>query len=308
MKRLAVTLAVLLPAPASAGAHSLVRVNANQILYLSQDATSLNTLVVRDRGGRVELRDPTVDGGADPGPCNPGDTSDAPNFWLIQVFCPRAGVTALRIDLGEREDTLTVTSALPAQVLGGPGADRLTTAAAKDTLDAGDGNDRVVAGAGGDTITGGLGVDDVSAGPGDDDVRVRDGLPDTVACGDGADRVDADNADEVAGDRERVSRTATAPPPDSEGTGADRDRPQVDVSALTLQRLGSRGTVKVVATSSERGTIGASGFVDIAGLSLPMSNAAERVPVPGAGVEPTIRLTGRQLREARRAPAGAGGA
>ena len=55
-----------------------------------------------------------------------------------------------------------------------------------------------------------------------------------------------------------------------------------------------------MATSSERGTIGASGFVDIAGLSLPMSNAAERVPVPGAGVELTIRLTGRQLREARR--------
>ena len=74
-------------------------------------------------------------------------------------------MTALRIDLGEREDTLTSTSALPAQVLGGPGADQLTTAAAKDTLDAGDGNDRVVADAGDDTITGGLGVDDVSARP-----------------------------------------------------------------------------------------------------------------------------------------------
>ena len=41
-------------------------------LYLSQDATSLNTLTVRSVGNEIEFRDPTVDGGADIGPCRPG--------------------------------------------------------------------------------------------------------------------------------------------------------------------------------------------------------------------------------------------
>ena len=53
-------------------------------------------------------------------------------------------------------------------------------------------------------------MDEIDAGAGDDDVRVRDGLADSVRCGDGADRVDADGFDTVAGDCEAVARTATA--------------------------------------------------------------------------------------------------
>ncbi len=75
----------------------------------------------------------------------------------------------------------------------------------------------------------------------------------------------------------------------------------VDASAVTVQRLGSRGVVRVAATSSERGTIGMSGFVDVAGLSLPLASTSKRINVAGGGADLAIKLTARELREARRA-------
>ena len=112
---------------------------------------------------------------------------------------------------------------------------------------------------------------------------MRDGLADTVRCGDGADRVDADGFDSVAGDCEAVSRTATAAPPDAGRTATDTTAPTVDASAVTLQRLGSRGVVKVVGTSSERGTLGASGYIDGRRASTSRSaTSASRSPWPAA--------------------------
>ena len=58
--------------------------------------------------------------------------------------------------------------------------------------------------------------------------------------------------------------------------------------------------IRIAATSSERGTVAASGFIDIAGLSLPLANVSRPISVGGAGVELSIRLTARQLRETRR--------
>ena len=75
---------------------------ARVVSYLSQDATSLNTLTVRPDGGRIEFHDPTVDGGLDPGDCTPGDVAGG---FIVQAFCPAAGVERVRIDLGEREDS-----------------------------------------------------------------------------------------------------------------------------------------------------------------------------------------------------------
>ena len=62
----------------------------------------------------------------------------------------------------------------------------------------------------------------------------------------------------------------------------------------------SRGVVRVVGTSSERGTLGASGFIDIGGLGSPLGNVSKPVAVAGAGAELTLKLTESQLREARR--------
>ena len=136
-------------APA-ADAHSLIRVIESDALYLSQDATSLNTLTVRSVGNEIEFRDPTVDGGTDIGPCRPGDIGADGN--PTQAFCPAAGVTRVRVDLADREDTATITPGIPTEVLGGSGADTLTTGDVADRVDGGEGNDRLATGGGDDVV------------------------------------------------------------------------------------------------------------------------------------------------------------
>jgi len=282
--------------PTAADAHSLVRRSGNAVTYAAIDATSINTLTVRRAGGDIEFRDPTVDGGADPGTCRPGDTTDDANFWIIQVFCPRAGVASVRIDLGDREDSVRITLALPVGVLGGFGSDRIVSGRGADQLDGGEGDDDIAGGAGGDDVLGGLGADALDGGSGDDTIRSADGLPDRIACGAGRDKVLADTTDDVAGDCEDVARSVVVPPPDSGDALNDRTRPLVDAGAVTRQRLGRSFRVRVAATTSERGTIGASGSFDASGVRLPVTSNRRRVRVPGGGVELTVRLTARQRR------------
>ncbi len=113
--------------------------------------------------------------------------------------------------------------------------------------------------------------------------------------------MDADQLDLVDPGCEVVKRTFTAPP--SGGAGADDGLPPtVAVGAPTLQRLGRARRVSVYATSSERGTLGASGFIDVAGLTLPVKKVPRRrVRVGGGGAELTYTLKGSHWRAARRA-------
>ena len=129
---------------------------------------------------------------------------------------------------------------------------------------------------------------------------MRDGQRDTIGCGAGNDRVQADQLDDPAEDCETVTRTTVVPPPEGDG-GPDAVAPKIDVGTATLQRLRGGRTVKVMATSSERGTIAASGFVDVAGLSLPLRTVRARVAVAGGGVELRVRFTTSQMTEIRRA-------
>ena len=131
-------------------------------------------------------------------------------------------------------------------------------------------------------MTAAPGIDDVDAGPGQRRPARRDGLADTVRCGDGADRVEADALDDVALDCETVTRTLTTPSRRRPQTATDKTRRRSTPAPSTVQRLGRRGVVRVVATSSERGTVGASGFVDVAGLSLPLASHASGSPSPAA--------------------------
>jgi Ca2+-binding RTX toxin-like protein len=311
-----VTLAALLLAAPTAHAHSLVRKEGADLAYISSDAVSLNQLVIKRSGANIDFTDRAVEGGLDPGQCAPGDVTDDANAWLVQVFCPAAGAARIRIDLGDREDALTSEVDLPLAVLGGLGADKLTAGGAADSLSGGDGDDVIGAGGGNDQVNGGDGDDEIDGGPGDDvveaglgvdtvtgsegddDLRVRDGVADTVRCGAGQDKVDADTLDDVALDCEDVRRLPTPVPELGGSTGRDRVAPKVRVGGPTVQR-GTR--MKLFATSSERGTISASGFVEIRGLALPISAAAQRVGVGGGGVELTARLDARQRREATRA-------
>jgi hypothetical protein len=282
--------------PASAAGHSLVRSSGTVVSYTSADATSLNTLTVRAGGGRVEFRDPTVDGGMDPGPCEPGELG--PQSWIIQTFCSLGGVQRVRIDLGEREDSAIVTLPVPTTLLGGPGADRIAAGDAGNELDGGEGNDAVTGGAGDDALSGGPGVDQLSGAEGADRLVSRDGAPDDVRCGDGDDAVDADTFDEVAPDCESVSRTTTAP---TDAGADDGLPPELDVGAPTLQRVGRSRRVRAYATSSERGTISASGALEIAGLAVPVKTGRQRVEVAGGGVVLSYRLRAGRWRAVRRA-------
>lgn len=286
--------------PAAASAHSIVRVTGGELSYLSSDATSLNSLRVGPSGADVQVRDPTVDGGMDPGPCRPGEITSDANAWIIETFCGRSLVNRVRIDLGEREDSATVALALPVTLLGGAGADTLASGDGADAVGGGDGNDTLAAGAGADTLDGGGGADSLDGGPGDDTVRSRDGEADRVACGDGADQVEADSFDELAPDCEGVQRAVVAPPADAAGR-ADRTPPRVRAGGSTRQRVGRRGRLRVLATSSERGVVAASGFLDVAGLALPLQSDRRPIAVAGGGAVLTVRLSRRQRRECRRA-------
>jgi Ca2+-binding RTX toxin-like protein len=291
---------MLAVAPAAAPAHSLVRPSPGVVSYLSADATSLNTLTVRSSGSRVEFRDPTVDGGMDPGSCTPGDISADANAWIIQTFCPLAGVRSVRLDLGEREDTAIVSVSIPATLLGGPGADKLTGGPAADQLSGDDGDDTLAGGAGNDVVVGGLGVDELSGDGGDDDVRARDGIQDLVRCGAGSDKVDADTLDEVDPDCESVVRTPTAAPPGSGGT-RDRVAPRLEVGAPARKHIGRTRTIRVFASSTESGFVAASGSLTVDGLALALKVVRRQIAVAGGGAELAVKLTSSQWRQALKA-------
>jgi len=295
-----VAAAAVAVAPAVAGAHSLVRPAGAVVSYLSEDATSLNTLVVRASGSRIEFRDPTVDGGMDPGSCAPGEITADANAWIIQAFCPAAGAQTIRLDLGEREDTATVSIAIATTMLGGPGADKLTGGPAADQLSGDDGDDVLAGGAGSDVVIGGLGVDEVDGGAADDDVRVRDGIQDVVRCGEGSDKVDADTLDEVSGDCEALTRTVTAAPPGASG-GRDRVAPRIEVGAAARQRVGRSRRVRVFASSTESGYVAASGSLRVDGVALPLRVARRSIAVAGGGAELAVTLTPAQHRRVLRA-------
>jgi RTX calcium-binding nonapeptide repeat (4 copies) len=299
VRRFAGLVALLAPAvfAAPAEAHSIIRIGGDTVTYLSADATSLNTLTVRTAGQRIEFSDRTVDGGIDPGTCDPGAISA--ETLIVQVFCARERIAAARIDLGEREDRATIDLPLPVTVLGGPGSDVLRAGTPADRVEGGDGNDDVAGGGGNDVVDGGLGYDVVRGDAGDDELRVADGLLDRIECGAGRDRVDADTLDDVSIDCEDVSRRPVVPPADA-GTTDDRIGPRVESGGYVRQRLG-RGRVRLLATSSERGFLAASGFVDVSGISLPIQSDRRRVAVAGGGVELTVRLKGGSLRRCRRA-------
>jgi hypothetical protein len=306
----------VLALPASASAHSIVRSSQGTISYLASDATSLNTLTVKYTGTDIEFYDPTVDGGIDPGPCRPGEINGRQE--VIQVFCSRAGALQVRIDVGEREDRVDSSIDLPTQSLGGPGADNLVAGPAADVLAGNDGNDVLSAGAGADTMIGGdgddqmdggdgndklqagAGADTINSGSGDDTLETPDGIADKVACGDGNDTVDADQLDEVGADCETIRRTFVEPVAGG-AIGDDRQPPRLAIGGRSVQKVGRRKRFFIAASSSERGTISASGFLEVNGLALPLRSNRARVRRAGHGAELRVKLSKGAFRECLRA-------
>jgi hypothetical protein len=107
--------------------------------------------------------------------------------------CTLEGTTALctaprlEADLGDADDSLTLTASLPADLRAGPGDDRLTVLGpAATTLDGGTGSDTLIGGAGSDSIV------------------LRDRLSDSALCGAGQDVVRAEVLDQLDFACERV--------------------------------------------------------------------------------------------------------
>ena len=100
------------------------------------------------------------------------------------------------------------------------GVERLVGGTAADTLTGDDGSNDLAGGEGADVLVPGGGADSAAGGTGDDRIEARDGAADVIACGDGADTVIADLADDVAADCESIDRPAAA---GAGGTGQSGD-------------------------------------------------------------------------------------
>jgi hypothetical protein len=235
-----------------AAAHSVMKVDGGTIHYTANDDVSLNDLSVTFEGNQIRFFDRGADGGISPPPdnsCSPGDETDA-NGYIYEVLCPRAGKTALRIDVGEAQDKITAQLPLNVTAVGGSGADTILTGDGADVLNGGSANDTIRAGGGNDQIVGevgddqlfgeagddvvqaALGADTADGGAGNDDIRVRDGVTDKAVCADGADKVQADDRDEIDAACEAVDRQVSAeppaeqqPPPGQDGGGGPPRRP-----------------------------------------------------------------------------------
>lgn len=98
----------------------------------------------------------------------------------------------------QNNDTLTGT--LDADFIYGlNGRDIISGRAGSDEIYGGAGGDRLVGNLGNDEIYGGSGLDELFGGVGNDFINSADNdVPDSVDCGDGSDRVVADNEDTLA--------------------------------------------------------------------------------------------------------------
>jgi hypothetical protein len=217
---IAVTSLLLLAAPAAQAATVSVKGGALRI-----NATLGETNVVDVGPGLV-----VADSGA-PLTLGPGCVPQG-----LDALC--TGATRVEADLGDGDDVLTLTAALPAYLAGGGGNDSLTvvalatfdggdnddtlSSAAVATLDGGDGDDTLTAAAGADVLGGGPGYDVLTAGEGDDrldggtggdsadggdgadSIVLRDRVTDTASCGAGRDTVRAEVLDQLDFACERV--------------------------------------------------------------------------------------------------------
>jgi hypothetical protein len=136
------------------------------------------------------------------------------------------------------------------EVIGGSGNDTLTGTAAANTLIGGPGDDALDGRDGDDVLEGGDGTDKLDAGSGDDILLSRDSVTDAVNCGAGADTVDVDAIDTLAGDCELPAPPALTP-------AAILDR------VPTTVRLTRKGYVRIRVTCPRTAVNGCTGRISI---------------------------------------------
>ena len=165
-------LAVLLPAVASAGT---VAVSGGVLTYTA-NAGGQNALAISFDAANNEYRVTDAPSGAPVIGCNAPRGGDPTNTRR----CPAAGVTSIRIDVRDRDDTATQSANTVTVAEGGDGDDVLTVS--------GTGADTARGGTGNDTFAGGGGNDTYEGGP-DDDAFASDAGADSYAGGTGNDGI-----------------------------------------------------------------------------------------------------------------------
>jgi hypothetical protein len=312
---------VVLALPATASADNRLTIVSGEATFSSEDPGVANDFVVEDSGATdvrfSETKDPY--GINAPPQCRPGKTRQAPgNGGQVptEVFCPKSQVAkGITIDAGPAEDAVTFNvKDVPGFVSAGTGADSAASLSntsdylsgdqGNDVLDGGagndelrgeDGNDTLKAGDGNDKLFAGSGADTLDAGGGDDAIETNDGVADKVQCGPGNDTVLADTLDELV-DCETVDRRVVAPPAD-QPAGDDKTRPRLQAGGSSSQRVSrKRRSIRIAATSSEKGLVQAAGFLEAGGINNPLKPVARKVSLAGGGVTLVMRFSKRQMK------------
>jgi hypothetical protein len=288
---LTATLAVLALGMGAAPAwgHGIVTIEDETMSFRATDFVSRNAITITQTGSTISLVDSTGFGGINPGDCRPGRV-DLESGYVIEALCPRAGLGALRVNVGEREDDVNVKVNLPTRVIGGGGIDTITTANGDDNISGGDGND---------IIDPGGGTDKVDGGQGSDTLRLKDEAPDASNCGTGNDMAEFDAFDRFTPDCEKAPITALST------ADADDVAPHPTVRTTTRQRWDGR--LQVRATSDEPTTFVAQAAVVIGENDFSLRpgrgrldetvGAVELRPLMSARVK---RIVGRAIHERRK--------
>jgi hypothetical protein len=317
---LLLTALLALALPATAAADNRLTIVSGDATFYSDDPGVANEFVVEDAAAEVRFFEPKDPYGINAPPqCRPAQTRQAPDGSqvAIEVFCPKTQITkGVTIDAGPAEDSVRYAVAgVTGIVAGNSGSDTIASPGVtndflsgdqgNDTVDAGagadelrgeDGNDVLTAGDGNDKIFAGNGADTVDAGAGDDTIEANDGVADKVQCGAGNDAVVADTLDELV-DCEAADRRVVAPPAD-QPVGDDKTKPKLQAGGASTQRVSMRRrSIRIMATSSEKGLVEAAGFVQAAGINSPLKPISRKVRLAGGGVTLVMKFSKRQMRQ-----------
>jgi Ca2+-binding RTX toxin-like protein len=117
---------------------------------------------------------------------------------VTQTFNAGA-VKKIRVMAGAGDDSVLVGPAIPSNIAGGPGNDRLTGSKAADSINGGDGDDVLNGRGGDDTLIGGVGDDTINGLAGNDSVLGGDGR-DNLSGGAGNDLLNGEaETDSISG-------------------------------------------------------------------------------------------------------------
>jgi hypothetical protein len=120
-------------------------------------------------------------------------------------------------------------------------------------------------------------------------------VADKIVCGAGNDSVIADTADTLDG-CENVDRRVVAPPAD-QPAGDDHTKPKLQAGGSSSQRVSKRRrSIRIAATSSEKGLVQAAGFVTAGGVNNRLKPVSKAVKVAGGGVTLVVKFSKRQMK------------